>query len=43
VRAEVERLNKENDKLKTENKDLERKYLRIVKQLEKQTQRDARV
>ena len=43
MRAEVERLNKENDKLKTENKDLERKYLRIVKQLEKQTQRDARV
>jgi predicted nucleic acid-binding Zn-ribbon protein len=41
VRAEVERLNKENNKLKTENKDLERKYLRILKQLEEHTKRDA--
>jgi prefoldin subunit 5 len=43
VRGEVERLNKENNKLKTENEDLERKYLRILKQLEKHTKRDASV
>jgi hypothetical protein len=43
VRAEVERLKKENDKLKTLNKDLERKYLRILKQLEKHTKRAASV